>query len=727
MATYLYRLGRFAFRRRGAVAAVWFLLLTVGGIGAATLAGSTSDTFTMPGTESQRAIDLLGERMPEASAQNATARVVFTTDGDMKVTDPAAKQAVDSVVTELKTLPHVANVVDPYTSRAVAPDGQTALASVTYTVEPREVTPEDRSALLAVGDKAAGTAVNVDIGGSAAQVQPEQSATEVIGIGVAAVVLVITFGSLIAAGLPLLTAVLGVGLGMLGITIATGFFDLSSSTSSLALMLGLAVGIDYALFIVSRYRHELIAGHSGEEAAGRALGTAGSAVVFAGLTVIIALVALSVVGIPFLTAMGLAGAATVLFAVVIALTLLPALLGFTGQRILGRQGRAARDTETDEGPAPMGERWANAVLRHRVTALLGVVIALGVVAIPALDLRLGMPTDADAVPGTTQRQAYDQVAAGFGPGFNGPLMVAVDLQGATDRSAAISTIATDLADVKGVATVAPPTLNPAGDTAILTVIPASGPADAATEDLVRDIRAQAGGWEEQTGSTVFVTGETALGLDVSQTLADALLPYLLIVVGLAFVLLTLVFRSLLVPLKATAGFLLSVVATFGAVVAVFQWGWLGGILGVENTGPIVSFLPIFMIGVLFGLAMDYQVFLVSRMREEHIHGADADHSVVLGFRHGGRVVTAAAIIMASVFAGFMLSDQAIVKSIGFALAFGVLVDSFLIRMTLVPAVMSLLGERAYWLPRWLDRILPNVDVEGEKLRHQLDDKSPVGA
>jgi putative drug exporter of the RND superfamily len=727
MATFLYRLGRTAFRHRTSFALAWLLILVLGGVGAATLSGPTSDSFNIPGTESQKAIDLLGERMPQAAADSAEARVIFTTDGSGTVTDPARTAAIEKVVTDLKQDPRVANVTDPIATKTIAPDQRTAYTTVTYTVAPIEITEADRTRLFETGDRAESAGLTVDYGGTVAQEQPAQSPAEVIGIGVAAVVLVITFGSLLAAGLPLVTALVGVGLGVLGVQVATGFFELSSTTPTLALMLGLAVGIDYALFIVSRYRHELLSGREPEDAIGRALGTAGSSVVFAGLTVVIALAALSVVGIPFLTSMGLAAAGTVLVAVIIALTLLPALLGFLGRRVLGRSGKRARDAEAAPNVA-MGERWSRLVLRRRRPVLIAAVVGLGLIAVPATDLRLGLPSDASAAPASTQRQAYDALAEGFGPGFSGPLLIAVDVAGVDTggRKEAVEQIAEELPALPDVATVAPAVFGPEGDIAIVTVIPKSGPSSSETEDLVHTIRDRASGWEADTGAGVYVTGETAVGIDVSEKLSSALLPYLVIVVGLAFLLLMLVFRSLLVPLKATAGFLLTVVATFGAVVAVFQWGWLTGLLGVASTGPIISFLPILLIGVLFGLAMDYEVFLVTRMREEHVHGASAQEAIALGFRHGARVVTAAAVIMASVFAGFILSDESIIKSIGFALAFGVLVDAFVVRMTLVPAVMSLLGERAWYLPAWLDRALPDVDVEGEKLTRALrDDKELV--
>ncbi|WP_221328999.1 MMPL family transporter [Actinoplanes sp. L3-i22] len=702
MATLLYRLGRFSFRRRRLTLAVWVLILAVLGLGAVTLSAPTSSAFEIPGTESSRALQVLREKFG-ADSDAATARVVFTVTGGAKLTDAGPKAAIETAVAALQQAPRVAAVADPFKTKTISQDQQTAYATITYPVAATDVSTADRTALLAAGATAETGGVRVEYSGEVTDTTTESHAGEAIGILVAAFVLLITFGSLVAAGLPLLTAIVGVGLGMLGIQTATGFFDLSSSTSALATMLGLAVGIDYALFVVSRYRHELGRGHDGEEAAGRAVGTAGSAVVFAGLTVIIALAALSVTGVPFLTAMGIAAAGTVAVAVLVTLSLLPAILGFAGRKVLPRKNR---DAPAQPGhKLPFGERWGRGVLRHRWVALLLSLGVLAVAAVPALDLRLALPDDGTAAVDSTQRKAYDQLAEGFGAGFNGPLVIVV---GAAEAGRAQQAIAT----LPDVAAVTPPTVNPAGDTAMLTVVPSSAPTAEATKDLVHAIRGR-----HVPG--LAVTGPTAVNIDISEKLSAALIPYLAIVVGLAFVLLMLVFRSVLVPLKATAGFLLSVAAAFGALVAVFQNGHLAGLIGLESTGPIVSVMPIFLIGILFGLAMDYEVFLVTRTREEFVHGAGPDEAVVAGMRHGARVVTAAALIMMSVFAGFILADDTIIKSLGFALAFGVAVDAFIVRMTIVPAVLSLLGRAAWWLPRWLDRVLPDVDVEGEKLARQL--------
>ncbi|MGX8906548.1 MMPL family transporter [Streptomyces netropsis] len=723
MATFLYRLGRLAFRRRRLVALIWVALLAVAGVGAATAPSPGSTSFSIPGTEAQRAFDLLEKRFPGQSADGAAARVVFKAPDGQKITDPKNKAVVEKAVGEL-TGPQVAMTANPFQAQAVSKDATTAYVSVTYKVDANSLTDDSLDTLKGAATHGRDAGLTVETGGSALQAIPEAGGTsEIIGIAVSAVVLVITFGSLIAAGMPLLTAIIGVGIGVSSIAALASALDLGSTTSTLATMIGLAVGIDYALFIVSRYRAELAEGREREEAAGRAVGTAGSAVVFAGLTVVIALAGLAVVNIPMLTKMGLAAAGTVAIAVLIALTLIPALLGFAGRKVLSRRDRKAEPgAAKDEDKPNMGTRWARFVLRRPALVLVAGVLGLGAVAVPAASLELGLPDDGAQSTSTTQRKAYDLLSEGFGPGFNGPLMVVVDGSGAEDPKAAAQAVAKTVAGLDNVAAVAPVTpasFNKAGDTAIVTVIPKSKPSSKQTEDLVHAIRDKGAATAADADARVLVTGQTAMNIDVSQKLNDALLPYLGLVVGLAFLLLMVVFRSLLVPLKAALGFLLSVVAALGAVVAVFQWGWLGALFGVEETGPIMSMMPIFMVGVVFGLAMDYEVFLVTRMREAFVHGERPGQAIVTGFRHGARVVSAAAVIMISVFAGFIGSSESMVKMIGFGLAIAVFFDAFVVRMAIVPAVLALLGKSAWWLPGWLGRILPNVDVEGEGLQKQL--------
>ncbi|MGW8888888.1 MMPL family transporter [Streptomyces sp. NPDC055749] len=738
MATFLYKLGRLAFRRRRYVALVWVALLALAGFGAASASPATSSSFSIPGTEAQKAFDLLEQRFPGGSADGATARVVFKAPTGEKVTDAANKAEVTEIVGELKSgSDQVSSVADPYAANAVSKDGSTAYISVSYKVNSMELTDATREALEETGTAAEKSGMTVEIGGDALQVMPHTGAGEIIGVAIAAVVLVITFGSLIAAGLPLITALIGVGVGISLITALANVLDLGSTTSTLAMMIGLAVGIDYALFIVSRYRAELAEGREREEAAGRAVGTAGSAVVFAGLTVVIALAGLAVVNIPMLSKMGFAAAGTVAIAVLIALTLVPALLGFAGKRVFGRKARKAAEalTKSEAGSetslnkaAPkqnVGTRWARFVLRKPVWVLLVGVLGLGVIAVPAASLEMGLPDEGSQPKSTTQRQAYDMLSDGFGPGFNGPLLAAVDTKNSSDGKAAVERVSEEIKALPHVVAVTPAVFNKAGDTATITVIPQDRPSSAQTEELVHSIRDAGGDIKKDTGAEVLVTGATAMNIDFSQKMNDALLPYLALVVGLAFLLLMLVFRSILVPLKAALGFLLSVVAALGAVVAVFQWGWLGSLFGVEQTGPIMSMMPIFMVGVVFGLAMDYEVFLVTRMREAYVHGESPGQAIVTGFKHGARVVTAAAVIMMAVFSGFISSSESMIKMIGFSLAIAVFFDAFVVRMAIVPAVLALLGKRAWWLPRWLDRALPNVDVEGEGLRKELPDAPEI--
>ena len=593
------------------------------------------------------------------------------------------------------------------------PNGQIGFATLQMQGQITDIPEATHEAIADLVAAQSGSGVEIELGGAAVKQAPAIGSTEAIGVVVALIVLLITFGSLVAAGLPMLTALIGIGIGVGTVLILSRWIDMSSTSPILALMLGLAVGIDYALFIVSRHRKQVIAGMPMAESIARATGTAGSAVVFAGLTVFIALAALSVVGIPFLTVMGLAAAFTVMLAVLIAITMLPALLSFAGLKVVPKKQRA---TVGVADPEPNDNRWIHFVSRHPAFVLIVGVLAVGAIALPAVKLHLALPDDGTKAVDSTSRQAYDLLAEGFGAGVNGPLIVTVSGADAASTGAAMQAVTTALTGAENVVAVAPLAISADGTLGALSVVPGTGPSDTATEELVHRIRDQASGLAASTGAEIKVTGQAAVAIDVSEKLAAALPVYLLVVVGLALILLMLVFRSIVVPVKAALGFLLSIAASFGAVVAVYQWGWFGV---VDTPSPIISFLPIILIGVLFGLAMDYEVFLVAGMRESYAHGEDAKTAVVTGFAHGSKVVTAAGIIMISVFAGFILAPDAIIASIGFALAFGVLIDAFVVRMTLVPAAMTLLGTAAWYLPKWLGKILPNVDIEGERLVREL--------
>jgi RND superfamily putative drug exporter len=731
MATLLARLGRACYRHRGLVSVAWLAILGAVVTLLLTLGSSFDDAFTIPGSESQDALDQLNEASPGAAGVGA--QIVFVAPDGSTVAAPQYAAAIEEVVAAAERAPQVGGVVSPFDSSAIAPDGGAALATVQYDVPREGLEPESLDALQETTAAAEEAGLEVAVGGNAfGTTGVAIGATEFVGVAVAVLVLVVTFGSLLAAGMNLLTAIVGIGVGMGGLLLTSNAITLSSTAPTLALMIGLAVGIDYTLFILSRHRTQLAAGMDPEESAARAVGTAGSAVVFAGLTVVIALSGLAVVGIPFLTVMGVGAAGTVLVAVAVALTLLPALLGFAGKRLAPKAGsRAARREladaqETAGAGGSMGARWTRLVTRRPLLTVVAVLAGLVVLAIPAPQLELALPDNSTAAAESPQRQAYDLISENFGPGLNGPLVVLVEnLDPATAEqtagaiaasiggapSGASGQITGGLDDVA----YAQPTVLPGGATAIVTVIPESGPQEESTNQLVGDIRDLTPGLEQRTGAEIAVTGQTAVAIDVSDRLGAALLPFALVVVGLALVLLLLVFRSILVPIKAAIGFLLSVGASFGAVVAVFQWGWAADLLGVPATGPVISFLPVILMAVLFGLAMDYEVFLVSRMREEYVHGATPREAVVTGARHAARVVVAAALIMFSVFASFVTIEDVIVKAIAFGLAVGILVDAFLVRMTLVPAVLALLGRSAWWLPRWLDRLLPDLDIEGRRL------------
>ncbi|HZL02079.1 MAG TPA: MMPL family transporter [Cellulomonas sp.] len=744
MATVLYRLGRWSMRRRWVVLVSWLAVLgAVGGFAVAAGGGSElEEQFSIPGTESAQAKDVLTERFGAAFANQAseltgsdgvtpaTARILLASPEGTVVMDPAVAQQAGAFLAQVGAVDGVTGVSDPFTALTIAPDGSALYADVQLAEPAADVPAATLDALESIVDDADAAGWRAALSGGPFLDELEIiSGAESIGVVVALVVLVVTFGSLLAAGMPILTALIGVSIGAAGIIAVSSVVDVSSATLALALMLGLAVGIDYALFILSRYRTHLSEGLAPIDAVGRAVGTAGSAVVFAGVTVVIASAGLAVVGIPFLGIMGVAAAATIAVAVLIAITLLPALLGFAGTRLTPRGARAgagdgASGASADAIEPPVdiatSNRWGNLTTGHPVLVLVLGVALIATLAVPALSLRLGLPDAGQSATGSHSRVAYDLQADTFGPGFNGPLVVLVDLPGG-GASEAAAAVVERVSGLTGVALLAPPIPNEANDAAIVTVIPTGGPNSEETAELVHAIRAERGDLEEASGADITVTGVAAANIDISEKLAAALPVFLLLVVGLALLLLLVAFRSILVPVTAAIGFLLSVAASFGATTAVYQWGWLSGVFNVTGPGPLISFLPVLLVGVLFGLAMDYQVFLVSRMREDYVHGATPRRAVLIGFAHGSRVVLAAAVIMVAVFGAFVFGGSTMIAPIAFALGVGILVDALIVRMTLIPAVMTLLGASAWWLPRWLDRAIPSVDIEGERLTQHLAD------
>ena len=740
MSTLLYALGRWAARARVLVLVLWIALLALLGTGAALFGQGANAPITIPGTESQQALDELGRTFPEVSGTSATI-IVVAADGE-RVDDPVYERIIDAAASALEDVPSVTAVQTPFSDQAsggLADDGSAALITVQVegdmstvpdaTVEGIErATDELRDRLPSGAETSYG-------GEMFSAAVPGISPTEAVGVVIAFVVLILTLGSLIAAGMPLLIAIIGVGVSIAGLFLVTAFADLTSTTPMLALMLGLAVGIDYTLFIVSRHQEQLRAGAEVEESIARATATSGSAVVFAGLTVIIALVGLAVAGIPFLTALGVAAAAAVAVAVLISVTLTPAIMAMAGMRILPKKQRRAlasaaeqaRELAQDDAISHTPSRadrffagWVRAVTRRPILTIVAVLAALGLAAVPALDLRLALPNATSLPADDPARVTYELTGEHFGEGHNGPLLLTGSIITSEDPLGLMDDLKREVERVPGVADVPLATPNQGADTAIIQVVPEAGPHSESTADLVHTLREHHDEWLHEYGVSLSVTGFTAVGIDVSEMLMHALLPFGVLVVGLSLILLAMVFRSVWVPVKATLGYLLSVGAAFGAVVAVFQWGWFADLLHVSSTGPVLSFMPIILMGVLFGLAMDYEVFLVSRIREEYVHGASAREAISRGFVGSAKVVTAAALIMFAVFAAFVPEGDPSIKVIALGLAVGVFVDAFIVRMTLVPAVMALLGDRAWWMPRGLSRVLPAFDVEGEGLAREIE-------
>ncbi|WP_342421670.1 MMPL family transporter [Paenibacillus sp. FSL E2-0178] len=606
-------------------------------------------------------------------------------------------------------------------------DGNIALFQFQFTVQQTSL-PSN------VPDNIIDTVTEVEQAGSGITAIPSDSlksipaigSTEAVGVVVAAVVLFMTLGSVVAAGLPLITALLGVGISVGGAFALGSLIQMNDITPVLAVMIGLAVGIDYSLFIVNRQRRLILDEKlSAGESASRALGTAGSAVFFAGLTVIIALCGMLVIGIGFLSTMALVAAASVLINVLLALTLLPALLGLVGEKIVTAKARTKNTAAAKKAQHGFSHRWANATVKYRWVIIILVVLVLGTAAIPVTKMELGIPSGASANLDTPARQSYDVISKGFGEGFNGPLLLVAEPKNPSDKISMelLGKLTQELQMHDNVTQVSPMGVNATGDIAIISLIPKTGPTDTATRDLVQELRDPSSSLTSGNNINLGVTGFTAINIDMSSKLSDAFPVYIGIIVILSLIILLLVFRSIIVPIKATIGFVLSILATFGVTTAVYQWGWLHSLFGFDTGGPLLSFMPILVTGILYGLAMDYQVFLVSSMREAYVHGRRGNDSVVHGYDLASRVVLAAGVIMVSVFFGFIFAPDAMIKQIGFALAFGILIDAFIIRMTLVPAVMAVFGDKAWWLPKWLDRLLPNLDVEGDKLIAKLNAES----
>jgi len=673
-----------------------------------TMGGEATDDMSIPGSETDAATQLLAAH---ARAESGAAATVVLHASEGTLADPDHAAAVRTSLEDVSELDHVGAVMPPSPEvGTVSDDGGTGLATVTYDVPLAELHESDQEALEDALRPAADAGLQVEYGGDLIRKveRPEVGASDRIGLAVAAVVLVVVFGSFLAAGLPIVTALVGLGIGLSLIGLASAVIDVPSTSHTLATMIGLGVGIDYALFVVTRHREQLAAGTGLVESIGRANATAGQSVLFAGATVVMAICGLAIAGIPTVTALGLATALVVLVAMAAAVTLLPALLGMLGPRVVARR-RATRRAR-DGGPSVWG-RWAHRVGHRPWTYAIASVALLLILAVPTLSMELGTNDAGTLSTSSTQRRAYDLVSDAFGPGFNGTLTVVGVLDEPGDSSAA-EALGSDLAAREGVAAVAPARLSPDGALGIVTVVPSTSPQDAATADLVGDVRDDLGSAGAPGFDEVLVTGTVAGNEDLAGRIGERLPWFIGAVVAISFVLLMLVFRSVLVPLKAALMNLLSVGAAYGVVVAVFQWGWGASLIGMDETIPITPWVPMMMFAILFGLSMDYEVFLLSRVREAWLRSGDSRASVVEGVSSTASVITAAALIMVAVFASFVLVDDPVVKMMGLGLATAVLVDATVIRMVTVPATMELLGDTNWWLPARLGRLLPHLDLEG---------------
>jgi putative drug exporter of the RND superfamily len=691
----------------------WIVALIGVGMIASSVGANYTEEFKLPASDSQEAFDLLETKFPAQSGD--TAQVVFK--APVGVESPAVKQKMEGVFAKVARFPHVSEVASPYKSggaAAISKDGTIAYATIQFDVPNNKLNKDKTKKIISVSQAAAGDGLQVELGGQPIEeARQEEGGDSSFGIGLlaAVIILLLTFGSVVAMGLPLVTALFALGVGLSLVTLGTHVFDTANFAPQLAAMIGLGVGIDYALFILTRFRNGLDEGLESRDAAIAAVDTAGRAVLFAGITVIISLMGMLLLGINFLYGVAMAAALAVLFTMIAALTLLPALLTIAGKRVdrLRIPGLGSRSTSLDEGSRWFG--WSRIIQRRPVlSAVLSGALLLAL-CIPTLSLRLGS-NDAGTDPaGTTTREAYDLLAEGFGPGFSGPFSIVAALPSKGDDEGLVA-LSKSLENEKGVARVTSVTLNHAENTGVFQLYPTTSPQSEETTALLNHIRKDViPPIEAKTGTQLHVGGITAIFEDFGDAISEKLPLFIGVVVLLSALLLMIVFRSLLVPLKAMAMNLLSIGAAFGLIVAVFQWGWGASIIGIDNTGPIISFFPVFLFSIVFGLSMDYEVFLMSRIHEEWEHRQDASLAVTRGLALTGRVITAAAAIMVTVFASFMIGEDRIIKLFGLGLASAVLIDAVIIRSVLVPAIMQLFGRRAWYFPDWLSRILPRLAVE----------------
>ena len=710
----LKRLARWSYRRRWTMVGIWVLALIVSIALASSLGGEYSQDFSLPGTESQTAYDLLTDRFPQASGD--TLDVVF--EAEQGVEDPEVQGAVEAALAEIEKVDHVEGVASPYTEmgqQQISQVAPIAYATVQFENLGGEIPLEEINEMKKIVAGAEIEGLNVELGGGLVAFSEfeEPGGAEGIGLLFAMFILLVTFGSVLAMGLPIMTALFGIGIGLSLVFLSANFLSVPEFTPQLASMIGIGVGIDYALFIVTRYRQLLHAGHDPEDSAIAAIMTSGRAVLFAGTIVVISFLGILLMGFSFVEGVAVGGAAAVLVTMVASVTLLPAVLGFVGGNIDRFKLKWFHRSETDHETS-FWFRWSRFIQRRPWVAAIGGLLILATLSIPLFSLRLGF---SDAGAGSTEktsRRAYDLLSEGFGPGFNGPLLLAVEL-GEPGDLASLDPVVEALSSTEGVAFVSPLQPNEAADTAIMTVVPATSPQDVATNELVHRLRQDViPPALEGSDTKVYVGGLTAGGLDFAEQSGDRLPVLIGVVIFLSFLLLVVVFRSILVPLKAAVMNLLSIGAAYGVIVAVFQWGWGAGLIGVETSGPIEAWVPMMLFTILFGLSMDYEIFLLSRVREEYVRTKNNDLSVANGVATTARVITAAAAIMIAIFLSFVFGfEDRSIKLFGLGLAAAIFVDATLVRMVLVPATMQLLGDANWWFPKWLARIVPNIHVDAD--------------
>jgi RND superfamily putative drug exporter len=705
-------------RHRRVVLGIWIVALVALGAGAATRHSVLRDVFTVPGTNSQSAADVLDQRFPAQQQPQAT--VVIAAPAGRTVTAPSSEAAIGTMLAAVREQPGVASVSNPFgTPPRVSTDGRIAIATVSYAGSYADLPRTAFDALDAAAAPVERTGLQVEFGGAVTDIQNSGGGNDIadlIGIVAGLIILLFLFGTILAAFLPIGIAIFGVATASSLLLLLATQITIGTVAPILGSMIGLGVGIDYSLLVLSRYLQNRDEGMDHEPGVAHAIGTAGAASLFAGCCVTIALLGLAIAGIPYVAMLGYSAGLFVAVMVLAALTLLPAVLGMIGPRIT----RHHRNVEAAEEVGGIWYRFAHVVSRHAVLCVVASLVVLAVLAAPVLDLRLGFTDDGNAPASQTQRKAYDLITEGFGEGANGPLLVAislppVDSANATQLVDDVERLGTALGNAPGVASVTPPIPSPSRDAAVLLVTPDQAPNAAATQQLVKDIRSTvipASTVGTPLAGHVFVGGATASLIDVTDRIHDRLVWCIAAVVLAAFLLLMVVFRSILVPLKAAVMNLLSIGAAYGVIVVVFQWGWGRGLIGLDEAVPIVAFVPLMMFAILFGLSMDYEVFLLSRIREEYLRTGDSRESVATGVAKTARVITAAALIMISVFLGFVVTPNPTVKMMGIGMAAAVLVDATIVRLLLVPATMELLGGANWWLPKWLDRVLPHLDIEG---------------